>query len=118
VRHLVFDVSDIPVNQEFTLRYSITVWNALRTDDDNRFEVTGYEGAVKTSMLILFPDGRPFRDYRVRSAPVRGDDPTAHDDLREYTGPVIAFEGDDKSWLYWEIPNPKANEFYCIDWTW
>jgi tRNA A-37 threonylcarbamoyl transferase component Bud32 len=118
VRHLVFDVHDIPVNQEFTLRYTVTVWNALRTDDDNRFEVTGSDGAVKTSMLVLFPDGRPFRGYRVRSAPARDADPTTHDDPRAYAGPVIALEGDDKSWLYWEIPNPKANEFYCIDWTW
>ena len=118
VRHLVYDVRDIPVNQEFTLRYTSTFWNSLQTDDDRWFGVIGYEGSVKTSMLILFPEDRPFHDYQLRYAPTRVDDPTKREDPRAYTGPLIALAAEDKSWLYWEIPNPKANHVYRVDWTW
>jgi hypothetical protein len=112
VRHLVLDVSDIAVDGEFTVRFVSTYWNALQTDGDRWFGVTGYPGAIKTSMLLLFPDDRPFRDYHFRSAPTHAGTP------EPYSGPVIAFAAEDKSWLYWEIPNPKANHVYRVDWTW
>jgi tRNA A-37 threonylcarbamoyl transferase component Bud32 len=118
VRQLVFDVRNIPVNQEFSLRYSTTVWNSPETNDDHWFVVRGHEGAPKVSVLMLFPDARPFHDYHFRSAPPQDADPTQPDELRAYTGPVATIEAEDKSWLYWEIPNPKAKHFYRIDWTW
>jgi eukaryotic-like serine/threonine-protein kinase len=112
VRQLVFDVRDLPVDQEFTLRYTSTYWNSLQTPQDQWFGTIGHEGSVKTSVLVLFPDARPFRDYQLRFAPTTAADP------QPYSGPLITFAGDDKSWLYWEIPSPKANTVYRIDWTW
>jgi hypothetical protein len=49
---------------------------------------------------------------------MREDDPTKRKDPEKYTGPVITFAAKDKSWVYWEIPSPKANYVYRIDWTW
>ena len=118
VRHLVYDVRDIPLKQEFTLRYTSTYWNSLQTEDEQWFGVIGYEGSVKTSMLILFPAGRPFRDYKLLYAPTLRDDPTKREDPAPYTGPLITFAAEDKSWLYWEIPGPKAKHVYRVDWTW
>ena len=118
VRQLLFDVSDIPVGQEFTLRYTSSYWNSLQTPDEQWFGVIGYEGSVKTSMLVLFPEGRPFKTHRFQYAPTRADDPKKREDPRAYTGPLITFAADDKSWVYWEIPTPKANYVYRIDWTW
>ncbi len=118
VRQLVFDVGDIPLKQEFTLRYTSTYWNSLQTADEQWFSVLNYEGSVKTSMLMLFPADRPFREYKLLHAPPRQDDPTKREGPQPYTGPLITFEAEDKSWVYWEIPNPKANHAYRIDWTW
>ncbi len=118
VRHLVFDVSDIPPKQAFTLRYASTCWNVFQTPEDQWFGVIGYEGSVKTSMLMLFPIDRPFREYRLLYAPTRQDDRMKHEDLQLYTGPKITFTAEDKSWVYWEISEPEANHIYGIDWTW
>ncbi len=112
VRHLVLDVRDIAVDGDFAVRFVSTHWNSLQTDEDRWFGVTGYAGAVQTSMLMLFPDDRPFRDYHFRSATT----PAAAAEL--YSGPVIAIAAEDKSWLYWEIPNPKAHHIYSVKWTW
>jgi tRNA A-37 threonylcarbamoyl transferase component Bud32 len=118
VRHLVYDVSDIPLNTEFTLQYATTYVNSLQSEDEQWFGVIGYEGSFKTSMLMLFPPDRPFKDYVLKVAPTREDDPTKRKDPEKYTGPVITFAAKDKSWVYWEIPSPKANYVYRVDWTW
>ena len=112
VSQIVFDVSDIAVGGTFALRFSSTHWGAFQTDQDRWVGVTGYRGAVKTAVLMLFPDGRPFRDYQVRYSPERGAA------LQPYTGPLITLAAEDKSWLYWQIPAPKESHFYRVDWTW
>lgn len=112
VRQLVLDVRNIPVHQDFTLRYRSTYWDSLQTAAERWVGVIGYEGSVKASMLLLFPAGRPFREYELRVAPTKQDAPVP------YNGPVINVAADDKSWLYWEIANPKANYVYRVDWTW
>jgi hypothetical protein len=118
VRHLVFDVGDVPVRGEFTLRYTSTYWNSLQTPAEQWFGVIGHEGAVKTSMLVLFPDDRPFKGYQLMHAPNLREDPTQCENPEPYTGPVITFADADKRWLYWEVPNPRANYVYRVDWTW
>jgi serine/threonine protein kinase len=117
-RQMLLDISDIPVNQEFTLRYSSTYWNSLQTLDEQWFGVIGYEGSVKTSMLMIFPPQKPFREYRFYSAPVRSGKTDKREEPTPYTGPLITFAAEDRSWIYWEIPNPKAKTVYRIDWTW
>jgi|GEM_PF-2549673 len=118
VRQLIFDVSDVPLDHEFTLQFVNTYQHALQSPDEQWFGVIGYEGSFKTSMLMLFPANKPFRDYQLRVAATRVDDPTKLADPVPYEGPVIVFAAEDKSWLYWEIPTPKANYVYRIDWTW
>ncbi|MBP3957480.1 protein kinase [Gemmata sp. G18] len=118
VRHLVFDVRDVPVKQEFTLRYTSTYWNSLQSPDEQWFGVIGYEGSVKASMLMLFPEDHPFREHKFLYAPTKSDDPTKREAPQPYTGPLITVAAEDKSWLYWEIPSPKANHVYRVDWTW
>ncbi len=117
-RQMQIDISDIPVNQEFTLRYSSTYWNSLQTLEEQWFGVIGYEGSVKTSMLMIFPPQKPFREYRFYSAPVRSGKTDKREEPTPYTGPLITFAAEDRSWIYWEIPNPKAKTVYRIDWTW
>jgi len=111
VRHLVFDVRDVPVDQEFTLRFQSTLWNAFPRAEDQRLDMVGIDGATKSSILILFPDERPLGEYQLRHAPPA-------QDFGPYTGPLIAFPAEDNSWLYWEVPNPQANHTYRVHWTW
>jgi hypothetical protein len=115
VQHIVFDVSDVAVDGEFTLRFTSTHWDVFQTDADRWTGVTGYPGAVKMSMLLLFPEGHPFHTCEFRDAPTRGKDTAG---ARPYTGPLLTFAAEDKSWLYWEIPSPKQGHFYRVDWTW
>lgn len=112
VRQLVFGVSDVPPDTDFTLQYTTTYRNSVQRPDEQWFGVIGYEGSFKTSMLMLFPPDRPFRDYQLRVAAAQGRPP------EPYVGPVITFAAPDRSWVYWEIPSPKANSVYRIDWNW
>lgn len=118
VRQLAFDVSDVPVNGDFALQFASTYTNSLQSPEEQWFGVIGYEGSFKISMLMLFPADRPFHEYRLSVAPTHSGVPAKQEGPSPYTGPVITFAGDDRSWLYWEIPNPKANTVYRVDWTW
>lgn len=111
-RQLVFDTSDIPTDTEFTVQFTSTYHDSLQDPDEQWFGVIGYEGSFKTSMLMLFPTDRPFRDYRLRVAAAQGRPP------EPYAGPVITFAAPDRSWVYWEIPSPKANSVYRTGWNW
>lgn len=118
IRQLVFDVSDMPIDTEFALQFTTTYQNSLQTPNEQWFGAIGYDGSLKTSMLMLFPAERAFHDYQLRVATMRVDDPSKLADPVPYEGPVIVFAAEDKSWLYWEIPSPKANHVYRVDWTW
>jgi hypothetical protein len=111
-RQLVFDVADVPVGTDFTVHETLTYWNSLQTVPEQWFGVVGRGGGVRTSMLMLFPADRPFRDYALRVAPIGDKHPVP------YTGPVITFQADDRRWLYWEIPSPQPGQVYRVDWTW
>src|SRR5439155_2287436 len=62
-RQCFVDVSTIPVQDEFSLRFVATFWNSLQTDQDRWVGAIGYRHAFKVSMLVLFPEGRPFKKY-------------------------------------------------------
>jgi tRNA A-37 threonylcarbamoyl transferase component Bud32 len=112
VRQLILDVSTVPVDSEFTVHAAATYKNSLQAPDERWLGVIGYEGSLKASLLLVFPDDRPFRDYTLRVAPPKGGTPVP------FTGPVITFRAADNRWLYWEIPSPQAGHVYRVDWTW
>jgi len=62
VRHCVVDVSGIPVQTEFDLRFRVSFLTAFQSSDDHWVGVIGYENAFKVSQLILFPDDLPPRE--------------------------------------------------------
>ena len=113
-----FDVSDVPVNQRFTLRYTTTYWNSIQTPAEQWFGVIGYEGSVKATLLLIFPADKPYRSYQLKVATPLPNDPNTRGDPVPYTGPRIAFGGADRTWLYWEVPKPQANTEYRADWEW
>jgi hypothetical protein len=113
VRQLLCDVSTVPVGAEFSDYYTSTFWSPpMRDPEDRWFGAIGYEGSFKITMLLIFPQNKPFQSYTLRVAPTRKDPPVP------FTGPVITFKADDNRWLYWEIPSPAAGQVYRVDWTW
>ncbi|HYH64224.1 MAG TPA: serine/threonine-protein kinase [Urbifossiella sp.] len=112
VRHLALDTRGVPLHEEFTAQVVATYRDSIQTPADQWLGMIGYTGALKSSILIVFPDDRPFVEYRLRVAPPGGGAP------RDYDGPVIRFHGDDRRWVYWEVPAPLDQHVYRVDWTW
>ncbi len=112
VRQLALDTRTVPLHEEFTAQVSATYVDSLQTADDQWLGVIGFDGTLKSSILIVFPDDKPFATYTLRVAPPNGAAP------QPYTGPRIVFHGDDRRWLYWEVPRPLEEHVYRVDWTW
>ena len=63
-------------------------------------------------MLVLFPDGRPFKDYWLTVAP------TIHAAPAPFTGRKIILSDAGKTFLYWEILEPAEGQVYRLHWNW
>jgi hypothetical protein len=112
VRQMTVDVSDVPIKGEFNVRLLATYWNSLQKEDDLWFGAIGYPSSSKVSLLIVFPDERPFNEYRLMVAPTRKEKPVEYQDRK------IVLASDIRDWLYWEIPDPQAGHVYSLYWSW
>lgn len=108
---LSIDVSDIPVDKEFSLVTRTTFWNSLQAPDEQWFGTIGSDGSKLLSMLILFPADRPFAGGELQSVQPDGQ-------RVPYDGTQLVFKGPGGSWVYWEVPGPKTGYAYRIDWKW
>src|SRR5262249_6164279 len=66
IRRIFIDVRDIPVNTEFEVEVVSTFIGSLLNPEDRWFGVIGYEGAVKITMLMLFPLTRTYEYHKFR----------------------------------------------------
>ncbi len=112
IRKMSVDVSRVKVGNEFELDNTVTYWNSFQSEADQWFGVVGYHNALAVSLLLLFPDGKPVKSYKLSVAPIGKDKPVP------FTGPRIVLEGKSKDWIYWEIPKPQAGYVYRLSWTW
>jgi Protein kinase domain len=112
VRRLSFDVTSVPVDEEYEIRYSSTRWNSLQSDSELWYGIEGYAGAFKVSLLLIFPDKKPFTSSRLMVSRNGRDTP------RDYEGQKILLAAENKQWLYWEVPNPEPGLVYRLHWTW
>ncbi len=110
-RFLGIDVRDLGLNEEFDVHYSMTYWNALQHPDELWFGVIGYKGSYKVSMLMLFPQDRPYTGVTLEVA-------RKGEKARPFDGRKIMIEAPDRRWLYWEIPEPEPDHVYQIRWSW
>lgn len=108
---LSVDVSDVAVGSEFALNSRTTFWNSLQTPEEQWFGMIGSDGSKLLSILILFPESRPFQGGGLRHGPVDGT-------LKPYDGTQMVFKGPDGAWVYWEVPGPKTDYTYRLDWKW
>ncbi len=109
---LGFDTRDIPINEEFDCHSITTYWDALQRREEQWFGVIGYPGSYKVSMLLLFPEDKPYSTIALMTAKRGEPNP------RVYTGKMIVYESPDHRWLYWEIPSPEAEHVYQLHWRW
>ncbi|QEL21042.1 hypothetical protein [Limnoglobus roseus] len=108
---LSVDVAGVPVGGAFDLSFRTTYWNSLQTPEEQWFGTIGYDGSTLLSMLILFPEFRPFKGGGLRTGPANGD-------LVPYDGTQLVFKGGAGAWMYWEVPGPKTGNIYRLDWKW
>jgi hypothetical protein len=110
-QRLSADVSQIAVGAPFELTFRTTYWNSLQTPDEQWFGTIGYDGSTLLSMLLLFPEARPFKGGGLQTGPAGGE-------LQPYDGTQMVFKGDRGAWMYWEVPGPKTGHIYRVDWRW
>jgi hypothetical protein len=110
-QRLSADVAQEPIGNEFDLTYRTTYWNSLQTLDEQWFGTIGSDGSTLLSMLILFPQSKPFQGGRLQTGPADGE-------LAPYDGTRLVFKGPRDAWTYWEVPGPKTGNIYRFDWKW
>ena len=113
-RQIVIDIKDIPVDEEFEIRNRTTYWNNLQDDTDRWLGIIGYDGSFKVSMLFVFPDDRPMKDYELLVAPMGKSKQVPV----PYVGRKTLIAGPKGDYLYWDILEPKANHVYMVKWKW
>ncbi len=112
VRQVSMDVSAEPVGREFTVECQATFVDSMPTKEEQWVGLIGFTGSLRSSMLILFPEDRPFRNYELKVAPKSNSPPVP------FTGPVMCFQGEKNDWLFWEVGNPEDDHIYRVDLTW
>jgi hypothetical protein len=112
VRQCAVDLRDVPLQKEFDLQFAATYWNNLQTPEEQWLGVIGYKQSFKISMLILFPEDRPFKNYRLTVAPtVKGQE-------NPFEGRKVLLKDEKLSYLFWEILEPQEGYVYRAHWEW
>ena len=112
VRRLSIDVSSVPADEEYEVRYSSTRWNSLQSESELWHGIEGYAGAFKVSLLLIFPENKPFTSQRLMMSKKGRDTP------RPYEGQKILLSAENRQWIYWEVPNPEPGQVYRLHWNW
>jgi hypothetical protein len=112
VRQCAVDLRDVPLQKEFDLRFAATFWNNLQTPEERWLGAIGYKHSFKVSMLLLFPEDRPFKSYRLTVAPtVKGQE-------TPFEGRKVLLKDEQSTYLFWEILEPKEGYVYRAFWDW
>lgn len=110
-RHLEVDVSDVAVGDEFNVESRTSFWNAFQ-GEETWVGAMVHQPILNASFLVVLPEDRPFRSFRLSAAEIDGDREL------EYEGEQLIFEDEGRSWLYWEIVKPRPGFVYQVHWEW
>lgn len=111
-RHLEININNVAVGDEFSVEARTSFWNAFQDEDQTWVGAMVHRPVLNASFLVVLPDDRPFKAFRLRAAEIDGDQEF------EYEGEQLIFEAEDRTWLYWEIVKPKAGFVYQVHWEW
>jgi hypothetical protein len=112
VRQCAVDLHDVPLQKEFDLHFAATFWNNLQTPEERWLGIMGYKQSFKVSMLILFPEDRPFKRYQLTVAP------TLKGQESHFEGRKVFLKDEQSSYLFWEILEPQEGNVYRVHWEW
>jgi hypothetical protein len=113
VGEIIADVRSVPVGSEFTLATDVTYWNAFSVADKEDYTTYTHNQAdepEEMSMIIVFPDAKPFKRIEVEETP------PGSDTTREIEG---GFPGLGHQTFYWSYSKAAAGEWlYTTSWDW
>ena len=112
VRQVAIDVSDLAIGEELRVTFHSTYWDSLQTPEDQWVGAIGYPDSDFVRMLMVFPDNRPVKQYRLESAP------NSRDKAQPFRGASLVLLNKAKTGLLWEIPKPQAGHVYRLAWDW
>jgi hypothetical protein len=116
VRQCRVDVSKAPLHEEFDIVLNTTYWNSLQAERELWLGVIGYAGSLKASQLLLFPEGRPFKEYWLTVAlPRQGERDSPE---QPFDGERVCRRCPQRRWVYWEVRKPREDHVYRLHWKW
>jgi hypothetical protein len=71
-----------------------------------------YPDSDYVRMLIVFPDDKPFKSYRLEAAP------NSREKVQPFQGESAVLVDDAKKGLRWEIPKPLPGYVFRLSWDW
>ena len=110
-RVLEFDVSEDPMDREFTIQVSKTFWNAFQNQDQSWGGLVVGLPTRSIKYLVIFPDEKPFKSFELFA----NDEQKNRIDLPTET---YVLADPQKRWIWWNIVNPKPGNGYNVDWQW
>ena len=113
-----YDVSRVPVGGEFVIRDQSTFWNSMQTAADQWVGFVGRPGQRSASILVIFPEDRPFDRFWATAAALNADgvriEPTRYDSDLYY----FLEDEQGRRWVYWEVFDPEPDFVYQLRWSW
>ena len=111
---VIADISAVPKGTEFEIAVEATYWNGFTGDsgDDYTTYAHNQSEAEQMSVLVLFPDDRPFRSVDVSEF---GPDAKQSSPLQ---APSVTVPGPEKQTYYWSTTNQRPNWYYKVSWLW
>ena len=110
--HIRVDVAGIQPNTDFLIINEATYWNAFQGKKGDWAAIAGKENTEIIGIIILFPEGRPFKDIVLSSGPHRSKE------LKPFVGQSTQIRSQNNQVFLWKIENPKEGYTYQASWTW
>jgi hypothetical protein len=111
---VIANVSTIAVGQEFEIMVEATYWNGFK--DNNQEDYTTYAHGQtepeQLSIMVMFPEDKPFRNISVTEYPPDGERGSP------IQGQTEAWPGPNNQTYYWSINSQRPNWYYKITWQW
>jgi len=112
VRQVSINVADIPVGHELPITLHATYWDSLQSPAEWWLGAIGYPGSDYVRMLIVFPHDKPYKQYRLDSAP------NSREKAVAFSGRSLVLSDRTQNALLWQIPKPTLGHVFRLSWDW
>jgi uncharacterized protein (DUF2249 family) len=111
---VIADVSTVPVGQEFEITVEATFWNGFRGEQGDDYTTYGHKQTEpeEISVMLLFPDGKPFKNIAVTEY---GPESTTGN---PFQGQARYWPGPQNQTYYWSTMSQRPEWYYKLSWAW